>query len=90
MDIKFYKSSLCPRCYLAKKKLYKLAGEYKDIEITEIDVLTSPGIARKDGILMIPAITVGDNKLSALFLGQEKIEKFLKKCIQEKTEAAKE
>lgn len=68
---------------MAKKRLYKLVGQNSNVEIEEIDILSSREIAKKDGISMIPAIKIGDNKLSALFLGQEKIEKFLEKNLQE-------
>lgn len=83
MLITFYKSSLCPRCYLAKKSLLSLANTYSDIKIEEIDVLTSPKIAFNDGITMIPAIRIGENTLSSLYLNRQRIEDFVTNALNE-------
>lgn len=83
MHVKFYKSSLCPRCYLAKKNLLKLTKENPDIQIEEIDFLTSHKRAKDDGITMIPAIKIGNRKLSGLVLGHDKIDHFIQTCLKE-------
>ncbi len=77
MQITLYKSSLCPRCYLAKKHLYTLKKEYPDIEIDEVDILTSPGKVRKAGIKMIPAIVIDGRVLSSIYLSRQKIAEFI-------------
>jgi hypothetical protein len=77
MHITLYKSSLCPRCYIAKKALLELAGNNPDIHIEEVDIFTSPGKFRDAGITMIPAIKIGDKILSSFFLRRNTIRKFV-------------
>ena len=77
MRITFYKSSLCPRCYLAGKWLKELAGNRSDVEIVSVDVLTAPARTHADGVRMIPALIIGNRRLSGLFLTREAIRKFL-------------
>lgn len=81
MLIILYKSSLCPRCYLAKKSLLKIAKENPDIHIQEVDILTSPATAWRDGIKMIPAIKIDEELLSSLYLSPRKIEDFVSSCL---------
>ncbi|MFT5698823.1 MAG: glutaredoxin-related protein [Desulforhopalus sp.] len=81
MLITLYKSSLCPRCYLAKKSLQQLAKNYSDMQIEEVDILTSPGLALHAGIRMIPAIRVGDKTLSSIYLSRKKIDEFVTSFI---------
>jgi hypothetical protein len=82
MLIKLYKSSLCPRCHLAKKSLVKLAEKNSDIRIEEIDVLKSPAIAWREGVKMIPAIRIGARTLSSIYLSPQKIEDFVSSCLK--------
>lgn len=78
MLITLYKSSLCPRCYFAKKALLELQKtKYPDLQVEEVDVLTSPGKAFRSGITMIPAIKIGDKTLSAVYLSSQKIDEFV-------------
>ncbi len=83
MLITFYKSSLCPRCYLAKKALLSLASSNSDINIEEIDVITSPKTALNAGITMIPAIRIGEKTLWSLYLSRQKIEEFVTSSLSE-------
>lgn len=82
MLVTLYKSSLCPRCYLAKKHLYYLKKEFPEMEINEVDIITSPGKALKAGIKMIPAIAIEDKVLSSIYLGRRKIADFLQSTSQ--------
>jgi predicted DsbA family dithiol-disulfide isomerase len=79
MHITLYKSSLCPRCYIAKKALLELAGNNTDLHIEEVDIITSPGKFRDAGISMIPAIKIGDEVLSSFFLRRNTIRKFVER-----------
>ena len=81
MLITLYKSSLCPRCYFAKKALLELAKKNPDLHIEQVDILTSPGKAFRAGITMIPAITIGDKTLSAIYLSSKKIDEFVTSSI---------
>lgn len=81
MLITLYKSSLCPRCYFAKKALLELAKKNPDLHIEQVDILTSPGKAFRAGITMIPAIKIGDKTLSAIYLSSKKIDEFVTSSI---------
>ena len=77
MVVIFYKSKLCPRCYLAKKYLHEITGNNPDIHVKEIDILKEPGRAWKDGIRMIPALKIDNQILSGLFLNKNAVSMFL-------------
>lgn len=77
MDIAFYKSTLCPRCYLAGKHLKKALLAYPQVTLREIDLFTDPKLILRDGIRMIPALKINDQVLSSFYLSRNKIEQFL-------------
>lgn len=77
IHIAFYRSNLCPRCALARKYLRELATANPSMEVEEIDVLLSPGRAWRDGIRMIPALKVGDQIISSLYLSKNVISDFI-------------
>ena len=77
MLITLYKSSLCPRCYFAKKAILASIKGHPECKVQEVDIVTSPGKAFRAGITMIPAITIGEKKLSALYLTRRDIDEFL-------------
>lgn len=77
MKITLYKSSLCPRCYLARKSLEQLLAADPDIELECVDILISPRRALQDGIRMVPAIKAGDRLLSGVYLDKKAIAAFL-------------
>lgn len=77
MKIILYRSNLCPRCFLAKKNLLGITGNDPDIQIEEVDILGSPQRCLQDGIRMVPALVVGEDKLSGIFLNKKTIESFI-------------
>jgi hypothetical protein len=77
MRIIFYKSKLCPRCYVAGKHLLALCSTIPDLQVEEVEILTSPLRAWQDGIRMVPALKVGDAVLSGMYLSQESITNFV-------------
>lgn len=77
MKITLYKSSLCPRCHLARKSLEQLLATYPDVELECVDILLSPRRALRDGIRMIPAIKAGERLLSGVYLDRMAIAAFL-------------
>jgi len=77
MQIILYRSSLCPRCLLAGKYLSAIIGDDPAVQIEEVDILGSPKRCRQDGIRMIPAIVIGKDKLSGIFLSRKAIEAFI-------------
>ncbi len=62
---------------MALKVLREIIAEKDQLELETVDVLRHPLLARKKGIRMIPAIIVGDQKLSGFLLKKDKIEDFL-------------
>ena len=77
MPLVFYKSALCPRCHAAGRTLSKLAAADPSLSIEEVDILSSPLRAWRDGVRMIPALKDGDRLLSGIFLGEAAIRLFL-------------
>jgi len=64
---------------MAKKALDELLADMDDVELEEVEVMTNPLRALKDGIKFIPCLKSGDEKISGILLGSDKIKSFLKK-----------
>lgn len=77
MRIIFYKSKLCPRCFIARKHLLAVCSENPHLQVEEVELLTSPLRTWQDGIKMVPALKVGDTVLSGLYLSREAITDFV-------------
>ena len=84
MKITLYRSAICPRCLMAARALKRLKKEYKNIEVTEIDVATSPRQTWQAGIRMIPALECRGKILSGFILTSEKIKKFITTELKKK------
>ncbi len=80
MKIIFYRSILCPRCYLARKALFELTAEKSNLEIEEVDILSHPLRTWKDGIRLIPALKIEKKLLSGVFLSRQEISGFIDSC----------
>jgi len=65
---------------MAKKALDELLTDRPDISLEEVEILSSPLRALKDGIKLIPALKSGDEQISGIFLSKGKIKAFLKKA----------
>ena len=77
MKVTLYKSTLCPRCYLARRSLLQYTLAHPELELECVDILASPARALREGIRMIPAIHAGRHKLSGIFLDKQQITTFL-------------
>ena len=64
---------------MAKKALDELLIDRDDVHIEEVEILTNPLRALKDGVKFIPTLKCGDEQLSGILLSRDKIETFLKK-----------
>lgn len=62
---------------MARKTLYELTRDKPEIEIEEVDIVTNPLRAWKDGVRFIPTLKCGDKTLSGVFLSREEIQDFL-------------
>jgi len=63
---------------MARKTLYELIDSNPEIEVEEVDVVTSPLRAWKDGVRFIPTLKSGDRTLTGVFLSRSEIQGFLK------------
>ena len=77
MRIIFYKSKACPRCFVAGKHLQALCATYSHLQVEEIEILTSPLRAWRDGVRMIPALKIGKSILSGAYLSKTAITSFV-------------
>lgn len=64
---------------MAKKVLDELLTDRNDIQLEEVEIMTSPLRALKDGVKFIPTLKCGDEQLSGLLLNRDKIGAFLTK-----------
>ena len=64
---------------MAKKALDELLTEMDDVELEEVEIMTNPLRALKDGVKFIPTLISGDEKLSGILLNRDKIKTFLSK-----------
>jgi hypothetical protein len=65
---------------MARKTLYELINNRQDIHVEEVDIVTSPLRAWKDGVRFIPTLKSGDKTLTGIFLSREEIQHFLKEA----------
>ncbi len=80
--ITFFKSGICPRCFMAARELKNLKKKYPDLEIVEIDILLHPLLTLKNNIRMVPALKGGSLILSGLFLSRKQINRFTENYMQ--------
>ena len=64
---------------MARKTLYELIDSSQDIHVEEVDIVTNPLRAWKDGIRFIPTLKSGEKTLSGVFLSRTEIQEFLEK-----------
>ena len=64
---------------MARKALDELLTDMDDIHLEEVEIITNPLRALKDGVKFIPTLKSGDEQLSGILLSRDKIEAFLKK-----------
>ncbi len=69
---------------MAKKVLDELLHEKdnEDIQLEEVEILSNPLRALKDGVTFIPTLKCGHLKISSILLNHQKISQFLKKVHQ--------
>jgi hypothetical protein len=64
---------------MAKKALDELLQDRDDIQLEEIEILSNPVRALKDGVRFIPTLKCGERQLSGIFLSIDKIKAFIEK-----------
>ena len=64
---------------MAKKALDELLTDVDDVQLEEVEIITNPLRALKDGVKFIPTLKSGDERLSGILLNQKKIKAFLER-----------
>ncbi|MBM9520954.1 glutaredoxin family protein [Desulforhopalus vacuolatus] len=77
MKIILYKSALCPRCHVVQTMLEEITMEHPDLQVEEVDILTSPLRALRAGVHIIPTLDTGTARLSMIVPTREKVRTFL-------------
>jgi len=62
---------------MAGRALRKIQQEMNDFQIREVDILSHPLTAIKEGITMIPTLELDGKRLSGIFLNERQIRDFL-------------
>lgn len=65
---------------MARKTLYELINNNPEVHVNEVDIVTNPLKAWKDGVRFIPTLKSGDKILSGVFLNRNEIQAFLRKA----------
>ncbi len=79
--ITLYKSALCPRCYMAGKYLTEELQDFPGVRLEKVDIFIAPLTVAQKGVRMIPAIMIGEHKLSSIYLGKKEIRSFLREHL---------
>ena len=77
MQVILYKTSLCPRCFLAGRALKKLRGEFPELTIETVEVTRDPLRAWQAGVRMLPAVTCNGKTISGVILTTATLREFL-------------
>ena len=78
MKIVFYKTFICPRCFLTGRALVRLRREYPELEIETVEVSRDPLRAWQDGVRMVPAIRYQGKNLAGILLTTATLRDFLR------------
>ena len=62
---------------MARKTLYELLDSNPEIDVEEVDIVTNPLRAWRDGVRFIPTLKHGDRRLSGVLLSRKEIQQFL-------------
>ena len=68
---------------MVRRVLDKLQPEFPNLALKEIDIVTHPGTAWKNGVRMIPTLVCGDRRLAGIYLSASRIRSFLAQCGQD-------
>jgi hypothetical protein len=62
---------------MTRKHLLAICAAHPQLEVEEVEILTSPLRTWLDGIRMVPALKIGEAILSGLFINEKAITNFL-------------
>jgi glutaredoxin len=64
MKIVYYKSLVCPRCIPTNRLIAQLQREHPEIEVEQVELLTHLSRARRDGVMTLPTLIVGERRFT--------------------------
>jgi len=67
---------------MAKKALDELLLNMNDVHLEEVEVMTSPLRALKDGVKFIPTLKCGAEQVSGILLNRDKLQEFLQRVLR--------
>ena len=73
-DIIFFRIPICPKCKVVDIHLKALKEENPKLTVRELNLLTNLGLARKHGIMTVPALIVKDQPLTGLVSKEDILE----------------
>ena len=88
--ITIFKSTVCPRCYVARRELKKLQVEFPELEVEEIDVLSHPVESARRGIYFVPALQGGSRTLTMIFPRASIIREFIVQLCKKRENNSKD
>ena len=62
VQVTYYKSALCPRCWFSDRRLQELRAAHLEVEIETVEVLADPRRALRDKVMMLPTIIIGQQR----------------------------
>ncbi len=65
---------------MVSRALKKLQPGFPEMTVEEVDIVSHPVKAWKNGIRMIPALVAGEKTLSGVYLDSSRIREFLEDC----------
>lgn len=81
MKITLYKSALCPRCHAVRAMLKEFQQRHPDVELKEVELLSSPLKTLQAGVRMIPAVELGGQRLAMVLPDRTRLFAFLEENI---------
>lgn len=73
----FYHTRFCPRCQLVARELRRQQALWPELEVEEIEIGKNFRHAWREGIRCIPALRIGAETLSGLWLTPGRVREFL-------------
>ena len=63
-DIIFFRIPLCPKCKAVASHLSAIREEHPEITLSELNIITNLGLARRHGLMTVPAMLVRGKPLT--------------------------
>lgn len=74
-DILFFRLPLCSKCKAVAHHLKSIREEHPEVIVKELNIITNLGLARRLGLMTVPALIVKGEKLTGLVSEETILEK---------------